>query len=50
MAYVNKMLEVGAVGYVTKNSPSQEMVTAIRSAINGKTYVCSEIREMSRTY
>jgi len=26
IAYVNKMLEVGAVGYVTKNSSSEEMI------------------------
>ncbi len=47
MAYVNKMLEVGAIGYVTKNSPSEEMVKAIQDARNGKTYLCTEIQTLT---
>ena len=49
MAYVNKMLEVGAIGYVTKNSPAEEMIKAIQSAMKGRTYLCNEIRELVRT-
>lgn len=48
MAYVNKMLEVGAIGYVTKNSSSEEMVAAISSAIRGESYLCKEIQELAR--
>src|ERR1700730_7446474 len=50
MAYVNKMLEVGAIGYVTKNSPSEEMVKAIQDATKGKTYLCKEIRELGKRH
>jgi len=49
MAYVNKMLEVGAIGYVTKNSTCEEMMKAIQYAMVGKTYLCSEIRELVRS-
>ena|ERR1700730_4733704 len=49
MAYVNKMLEVGAIGYVTKNSPSEEMVKAIQLATKGKTYLCKEIQELVKS-
>jgi two-component system, NarL family, invasion response regulator UvrY len=49
MAYVNKMLEVGAIGYVTKNSTCEEMMTAIKYALAGKTYLCTEIRELMRS-
>jgi DNA-binding NarL/FixJ family response regulator len=43
-SFVNKMLCSGANGYVTKNSPSTEMVTAIDEVLAGKTYICEEIR------
>src|ERR1700761_8504383 len=42
-SYVNEMLRNGANGYVTKNSPSQEMVTAIDAVLAGKTYLCEEV-------
>src|SRR6201985_458640 len=42
-SYVNEMLRNGANGYVTKNSPSTEMVTAIDEVLAGKTYLCDEI-------
>jgi two-component system invasion response regulator UvrY len=43
-SYVNEMLRNGANGYVTKNSPSSEMVIAIDEVLAGKTYICEEIR------
>lgn len=46
-SYVNEMLRNGANGYVTKNSPSTEMVMAIDEVLAGKTYICEEIRERS---
>src|SRR5882724_12880244 len=42
-SYVNEMLRSGADGYVTKNSPSQEMGTAIDEVLAGKTYICEEV-------
>lgn len=46
LSYVNRMLKVGASGYVTKNSPSQEMVTAIEHATRGEQYLCTEIQKV----
>lgn len=42
-SYVNEMLRNGANGYVTKNSPSQEMVLAIDEVLAGKIYLCEEV-------
>jgi DNA-binding NarL/FixJ family response regulator len=42
-SYVNEMLRSGANGYVTKNSPSHEMVTAIDEVLAGRTYLCDEV-------
>ena len=45
-SYVNEMLRNGANGYVTKNSSSTEMITAIDEVLAGKTYLCEEIRHL----
>ena len=45
-AYAKKMLQLGAKGYVTKNSSSQEMFKAINEVMTGKIYVCSEIKDI----
>jgi DNA-binding NarL/FixJ family response regulator len=42
--YAKKMLQLGAKGYVTKNSSPHEMLEAIDEVMKGKTYVCSEIK------
>ena len=46
-AYVKKMLQLGAKGYVTKNSPFEEMLTAIEEVMKGNLYVCEEIKNIS---
>jgi DNA-binding NarL/FixJ family response regulator len=43
-AYAKKMLQVGARGYVTKNSSKEEMFNAITEVFNGNKYVCDEIK------
>ncbi len=43
-AYAKKMLQVGAKGYVTKNSSKEEMFTAIMEVFRGNKYVCDEIK------
>jgi DNA-binding NarL/FixJ family response regulator len=43
-AYAKKMLQVGARGYVTKNSSKEEMFTAIIEVFRGNKYVCDEIK------
>ena len=44
-AYAKNMLQLGAKGYVTKNSPSEEVLEAIKTVNKGGIYVCREIRE-----
>ena len=45
-AYAKKMLRMGAKGYVTKNSPRQEMLDAITEVNNGNTYICQEVKNI----
>jgi len=42
--YAKKMLQLGASGYVTKNSSRAEMVYAIEQACKGNKYICEEIK------
>lgn len=41
--YVQKAMEAGAKGFVTKNSPLPELSIAIQNVLNGSTYLCEEI-------
>ncbi len=43
-AYAKKMLQIGARGYVTKNSSKEEMIQAILDVHSGSRYVCDEIK------
>jgi DNA-binding NarL/FixJ family response regulator len=43
-AYAKKMLQIGARGYVTKNSSKEEMITAILEVHAGNKYICDEIK------
>ncbi len=45
-AYAKKMLQLGAKGYVTKNSSRTEMIEAIEKVIQGSVYICSEIKDI----
>jgi DNA-binding NarL/FixJ family response regulator len=45
-AYARRMLQLGAMGYVTKNSSKDEMITAIIEVNNGKKYVCDEVKNI----
>lgn len=45
-AYAKKMLRMGAKGYVTKNSPRQEMLDAIMEVQGGNTYICQEVKNI----
>ena len=44
-SYARNMMQLGAKGYVTKNSPRQEMIEAIHEVMKGKTYVCKEVKQ-----
>ena len=43
-AYAKKMLQIGARGYVTKNSSKEEMIKAILEVNEGSKYICEEIK------
>jgi two-component system invasion response regulator UvrY len=45
-ANVKKFLRLGAKGYVTKNSPREEMILAIEEVNKGNTYICAEVRPL----
>ena len=51
VAYARRAMEAGAVGFVLKHSVSSELVTAIRDALQGKTYITPMIAgELLRSY
>ena len=51
VSFAKLAFEVGASGYVIKNSASHELIAAIHAVMRGKTYVTPEIAgEMIRTY
>lgn len=44
--YARKMMQKGAMGYVTKNSSREEMFKAIMEIQSGKKYICDEIKNI----
>jgi two-component system invasion response regulator UvrY len=44
--YARKMIQKGAMGYVTKNSSKEEMFKAITEIYEGKKYICEEIKNI----
>lgn len=44
--YARKMMQMGASGYVTKNSSREEMFKAITEVHAGQKYVCEEIKNI----
>jgi DNA-binding NarL/FixJ family response regulator len=44
--YARKMIQKGALGYVTKNSSREEMFKAIIEIHNGRKYICDEIKNI----
>ena len=45
-AYARRMFQIGALGYVTKNSSKDELLTAIVEVHNGKKYICEEVKSI----
>ncbi len=45
-AYARRMLQMGAMGYVTKNSSKDELLSAIVEVNNGKKYICEEVKNI----
>ncbi|MDE3248823.1 MAG: response regulator transcription factor [Bacteroidota bacterium] len=44
--YVKKMMQMGAMGYVTKNSSREEMLHAIMEVSQGNKYICNEVKDI----
>jgi DNA-binding NarL/FixJ family response regulator len=44
--YARKMIQKGAMGYVTKNSSREEMFKAIMEIQSGRKYICDEIKNI----
>lgn len=45
-AYARKIMKLGAMGYVTKNSPRLELISAIAAVNSGNKYICLELKDM----
>jgi len=45
-AYARRMLQMGAMGYVTKNSSKDELLTSIMEVNDGRKYVCEEVKNI----
>lgn len=45
-AYARRMLQLGAMGYLTKNSSKDEMMKAIIEVGSGKKYICDEVKNI----
>jgi two-component system invasion response regulator UvrY len=45
-AYVVKMMKAGAMGYITKNSPKEELFQSIIEIQNGRKYICKEVKDI----
>ncbi|MFM8591639.1 MAG: response regulator [Sphingomonadales bacterium] len=45
-AYARRMFQVGARGYVTKNSSKDELFRAIDEVLAGNKYICEEIKKI----
>jgi DNA-binding NarL/FixJ family response regulator len=43
-SFAKRMISNGAMGYVTKNSTKDEMYKAINEVMEGRTYICTEIK------
>lgn len=43
--FPNQLLDAGAVGYLTKGSPAEEMSSAIRQVMRGEQYICNEVAQ-----
>jgi DNA-binding NarL/FixJ family response regulator len=44
--YSRRMIQNGALGYISKNSPGHEMLKAIEEVNAGRQYICEETRSM----
>lgn len=48
LPYLNALMQAGANGYVTKNSPGEEMIRAILLVTKGEMYFCKEVADIQK--
>jgi two-component system, NarL family, invasion response regulator UvrY len=48
--YVKRMLQAGALAYVTKNSSYEEVFDAIMHVYEGRQYICNEVQRKFPVY
>ena len=48
MQHVHFAFAAGVLGYLLKEAPGEELVTAVRTVFRGERYICSRLREMIR--
>jgi DNA-binding NarL/FixJ family response regulator len=48
--YVTEALRAGVKGYLSKESPVEELVYAMREVASGKRYLCSPVKDQSYVY
>ncbi len=48
-SYAKKMIQLGAKGYITKNSSHEELLKAIEVVMRNEQYICTEIRDIIST-
>lgn len=41
--YTNRLFQAGALGYVTKNAPAEQLITAIKKVASGQRYITPEL-------
>ncbi len=46
-SYARNMMQLGAKGYITKNSPKEEMILGIMEVHKGNTFLCKEVAKKS---
>jgi DNA-binding NarL/FixJ family response regulator len=44
--YAKKMMQIGSMGYVTKNSSRSELIKAILEVDEGRKYICDEVKNI----
>jgi DNA-binding NarL/FixJ family response regulator len=44
--YAKRLIQMGAMGYVTKNSSKEELIKAIIDVNDGKKFVCDEVKNI----
>jgi DNA-binding NarL/FixJ family response regulator len=45
-SFMRRMIRKGALGYITKNSPVDELFHALNEVVDGRRYICNEMKQL----